>query len=554
MTSIGTIAVAIAAVAVPSAHAADPIMPLADVRAGMECTGLSVVRGTAISEFDVEVVDVVTGLDPASARILIRVSGPAVDVTGVGPGFSGSPVYCPDADGVSRVVGAISEGIGQYGNYVVLARPIESILGTPARPPRGARKAAALLSAARPLAAPLSVAGVGSSAVRSVLVAAGRKAGVPVLATPGGPSSSYAPYPLVPGSSVAAGLSSGDIALASIGTVTYRDGPRLWAFGHPLEAAGRRSLPLLDAYVFAVIDNPLGLFEVSTYKLAVPGRPVGTLTSDGLSAIAGRVGPRPRTIPLTVRAHDRASGRTRTLAVRIADERRIGLGSALEFVGTTAVTEAMASALGAIPSRATSSLCLRVRVRQLSHPMGFCKREFSFFGPVGDLAQAFSLINRFKYGPLGIEDVDVRIRTRTGVREELIVGARGPSKARPGQRIHVRLLLRRAYAGRRTLAFRYRVPRSVRPGRQLLRIHGTGGGSGGLLALFEALFAFDLGGRPQAPRSVGELAVRVAALGGAEGIRATFDRKGRGTVVKPTGQRLVRGSALLPIRIVPRSR
>ena len=63
-------------------------MRLAEVRAGMKCTGLSVVRGTAISEFDVEVIDVISGDSAApGARILIRVSGPAVDATGVGPGL-----------------------------------------------------------------------------------------------------------------------------------------------------------------------------------------------------------------------------------------------------------------------------------------------------------------------------------------------------------------------------------------------------------------------------------------------------------------------------------
>ena len=42
-----------------AARAGDPIMPLGDVQAGMQCTGLSVVRGTAVSSFDVEVVDVI---------------------------------------------------------------------------------------------------------------------------------------------------------------------------------------------------------------------------------------------------------------------------------------------------------------------------------------------------------------------------------------------------------------------------------------------------------------------------------------------------------------
>ena len=79
-------------------------MRLSDVRAGMQCKGLTVIRGTAITEFDVEVIDVIRGDSAApGARLLIRVSGPAVDATGVGPGFSGSPIYCRGGDGVRPV-------------------------------------------------------------------------------------------------------------------------------------------------------------------------------------------------------------------------------------------------------------------------------------------------------------------------------------------------------------------------------------------------------------------------------------------------------------------
>src|SRR3954466_15409759 len=81
-----------------TAVAGDPIMPLSQLRPGMQCTGYSVIRGTDISSFDVEIVDVVSGDASFSdgPRILVRVSGPAIDRTGVGPGFSGSPIYCRD--------------------------------------------------------------------------------------------------------------------------------------------------------------------------------------------------------------------------------------------------------------------------------------------------------------------------------------------------------------------------------------------------------------------------------------------------------------------------
>ena len=281
-------------------------MKLADVRPGMECSALSVVRGTTPSEFQISVIDVLRG-DPEAigARILFRASGAAVDATGIGPGFSGSPIYCPDGAGVKRVAGAISEGIGQYGNHVALATPIEEMLGVrPARAPK-ARKATALLRSARPLASPLTVSGLSATMRRAVSAAAGRASGRCSPPRPGRRPSTRR-TPRCPARSIAAGISTGDIALGAIGTVTYRDGDKLWAFGHPLDAAGRRSLPLLDAYVFSVIDNPIAFDEyTTTYKLATAGRPVGTLTTDGLSAISGRVGAPPSMIPLTVQRAER---------------------------------------------------------------------------------------------------------------------------------------------------------------------------------------------------------------------------------------------------------
>src|SRR4051794_19234730 len=131
-------AAAVAALLVPAApaFAGDPIMPLSQVHAGMSCTGYSVIHGTDISSFDVDILDVADGDAVAvPPRILVQVSGPAVDATGVGPGFSGSPIYCTDGAGVARNVGAISESLGEYGNKTALATPIESILATPVDAP-----------------------------------------------------------------------------------------------------------------------------------------------------------------------------------------------------------------------------------------------------------------------------------------------------------------------------------------------------------------------------------------------------------------------------------
>ena len=231
------------ALAGTAAAAGDPILPLDQVHAGMACTALSVVKGTTVARFGATVEDIVRPEPPATtARILVRTSGTAVDGTGVGQGFSGSPIECRGADGVERIIGAISEGVGQYGGDLVLATPIEAILGQPVDPPPAARSAPRLLRSARALRSPLSLGGL-SAGVAAAVARRAQRAGRLVLAAPSAPQVPFAPPPIVPGASIAVGLAGGDVTAGAIGTVSFVDGDRVWAFGHPLDAATPADTP-----------------------------------------------------------------------------------------------------------------------------------------------------------------------------------------------------------------------------------------------------------------------------------------------------------------------
>src|SRR4051812_39652905 len=134
-----TMSTALAGPAAAGAAEGEP-MPLDQVKAGMQCTAYSVFKGVEVQSFGVEVLDIVgqASNGESQPRILVRVYGPLVDDTGVGPGFSGSPIYCPAADGSNENIGAISETVGEYGGHVVLATPIEQILATPVDAPKPA--------------------------------------------------------------------------------------------------------------------------------------------------------------------------------------------------------------------------------------------------------------------------------------------------------------------------------------------------------------------------------------------------------------------------------
>ena len=469
-----------------AARAADPILPLAEVQPGMQCTGLSVVHGLEISPFAVEVIDVIDRGRGGAARIIVRVSGLAVDATGLGPGFSGSPILCPGLDGIARNIGALSETIGEYGGLTALATPIEAVLAQPPLPPAATRS----VIGARSLAGPITIAGLRPALARA-FVRAARKAGRTLIASPGGTRAAFEPQPLVPGSSVSVGLTAGDIVLGAIGTVAYTDGPNVWIFGHEMDGAGRRSLFLQDAYIHTVVNNPVAAPDVATYKLGSPGNDLGTVTSDGPNAVAGILGAPPPSFPLRVTAKDLDTGTVRSAVTQIADEGDIGQpsgGSVLSLAAAAAAAEAAASILDGAPARQTGELCVTVTLRELRKPLRVCNSYAiegtgpnALAGPAAaDVAAAVGVLESYRFGTLHPTGMEIAVRVRRGLHQAFMTSASAPPVARRGRTIALRLALRHTGTGRRTTrTVRMRVPFDAPRGLRTLRLIGTPAEEGG---------------------------------------------------------------------------
>ncbi|HEV2814140.1 MAG TPA: hypothetical protein VGW10_12880 [Solirubrobacteraceae bacterium] len=521
------------------AVAAEPVMPLSEVQRGMRCSGLSVVQGTDIVPFDVEILDVIAGDDAAAApRILIRVSGEAVDRTGLGPGFSGSPIVCRDREGRDAYAGAISESVGEYGGKVGLATPMESIVAQPVDPPMATPPAP---RGAKPLTAPLSIGGLTPRVGRFFTRLAARE-GKLLIASAGRPrAASFPVQQLRPGSAMAAGMSSGALAVGAVGTVAYVDGDRVWAFGHPFDGAGRRSLFLQDAYVYTVVNNPVGVEGVSTYKLAVPGHDVGVVSGDGLSAIAGRLGVMPKRFPMRVIATDGDTGRVRDLHLNITDENFLGqpIGiSALSIVGAAATSQAATTALGEVPARQSGEMCATFRLANERRPLRFCNRYvmrdgglsgdggLTAGGPmVSDIAEATRLIDSFEFATLDMANVEVNLTLRRGLRMAYMLAVRGPDVVRRGRTVRLRVRIQTVRGARDWRTVRVRVPRGMRRGERVLTLAGPDTDESGVLEIDLAEALFGDGGEEDlaGPRTVQKLREAVGAIGRYDGIEATFE-------------------------------
>ncbi|HKG02572.1 MAG TPA: hypothetical protein VKB03_05280 [Conexibacter sp.] len=473
--------------AAPSAWARDPIVPLQDIHRGMTCTARTVVQGTTISDFDVEVLDVLADTDGSGPRILVRVSGPAVDRTGIAEGFSGSPVYCTGPDGTIGNAGAISATIGQYGADVGLVTPIELMLGLPVDPPVKTRVAPKLLHAARPLASPLVIAGL-SPSLGHLLEHVARAQGRSIVAAPAGPLGTFPPQELVPGASLAATLSSGAVTAGAVGTVTYRDGTTVYGFGHGFDAAGRRALQLADAYVFTVVGNPLDTQDAVSYKLAAPGHPLGVLTNDAPAGVVGTLGGRPRTVPLTVTVRDLDRGTKLQQRTSIVDESALENPSGtdlLSAIAPLAVAQGITTAFNGSPSRESGVLCLRVRLRESKKPLHFCNRyvvngstgldqpaPLAFLAGI-EVQRALSIIGKARFATLHVERVSAGIDVERGAAMAHILSVSAPRKVRPGQRVRVAMRVRVDHGPIRTLHPVVRIPHDAFGGPQLLSFRGS---------------------------------------------------------------------------------
>ena len=316
------------------------IMPVDEVRQGMKGFGKTVFQGTTIEQFDVEVLGVLKNFAPKQDMILVRLSGGPLERTGVIAGMSGSPVFI---DG--KLLGAVAFAFPFAKEPIAGVQPIQQMLDIldqkPGNTPKVAQASSGILPAESPTAfvfgqlqrlaegvpiqqllLPQSLlsagsfqSGTGTSSlmrIQTPLLVSGTSAAAlqqfapffsafgftPVQAGGGGGAANLAPgsgSKLEPGSSVNVELIRGDISWSANGTVTYVDGNKVYAFGHPNLTAGPTDVPMSAGYVISLLPN-----VQNSFKLAVPLDVVGAFQQDRSTGIAGTLGATSKMIPVSV--------------------------------------------------------------------------------------------------------------------------------------------------------------------------------------------------------------------------------------------------------------
>jgi hypothetical protein len=101
---------------------------------------------------------------------------------------------------------------------------------------------------------------------------------------------------LNPGDAVAGVLVSGDMSITGLGTVTYNDGRRVLAFGHPFFNLGPVNMPMSKGEVLMVLSS-----QFQPNKFANATEIVGALHQDRHSGIMGILGEESEMIPVAVK-------------------------------------------------------------------------------------------------------------------------------------------------------------------------------------------------------------------------------------------------------------
>jgi hypothetical protein len=278
------------------------ILPLSQVREGMQGYAYTVFAGDQVEKFDLVVVGVMPNfLGPKQSIILVELKGPKVEHTGVVAGMSGSPVYLE-----GKLAGALSLKLGVFTKEALAGvTPIEDVLHPPeqsAGPAPGtaqfslpnatvAQSGLPSGAALQPIETPLVFSGFQPSALQPF---ATQLQSYGFVAAQGGTAEARPDDgKLAAGDMAGMVLVQGDASINSACTVTAVRGDNVYLCGHPFLNFGNVQMPMARSRVVTTLSS-----ELSSTKIVNMGGAIGTITGDHLTAVTGKLGAPPAMIPL----------------------------------------------------------------------------------------------------------------------------------------------------------------------------------------------------------------------------------------------------------------
>jgi SpoIVB peptidase S55 len=418
------------------------------IRPGMKGVGQTVMVGTKLEEFGAEVLGVMRDVSPGRDMVLCRLTGCNLEHAGIIQGMSGSPIYI---DG--KLLGAVAfawefakdpiAGVTPFSQMCQYVRSNDRRIAAESKSHAGGKFHATSfgvpllidgladetpigpLSSTQPITVsgggiggmtpiitPLAASGFGPRAL-NLLTDRLRPLGMAPMSGGAAPERvvrEEGDRPLVPGSPLSIAMVMGDFDLSGIGTVTHVEGDRVYGFGHPMFSLGACEFPMMTGYIHTVYPRA----SVSM-KMGSPLKVVGVIDTDVSTSVAGRIGPKPDMLPLSVRVKTSQFADAHTYRVQMVRE-PVLLPNLIMAVLTNAIdTE------GNLPEELTAQLSATIRVKGFD-PISMSD-TFSgprYTGPMGaaalfsPLASMVNILVKNSMAPVRIESIDCDVQIEPG--------------------------------------------------------------------------------------------------------------------------------------------
>ncbi len=432
-----------------------PLMPVRDLRVGMQGIGKTVISGDTIEDFNVEILGV-TGNEATGYNIFVRLYGDLIEKTGgVAQGMSGSPVY---VDG--RLVGAVAFGKTFNDPHYCFLTPIGKMLPLLDEPrdipvdwiPKGTALMAGGfteygLEYLQQKLAPFGLTAVGAGGV--------------------GASSEK---PLEPGSSVGVALMQGDMNLGALGTVTWTDDSgKLLAFGHAFMQRGSSNFFMNKVWVLGVVPN-----LQSSYKVGNLGEPIGSFTQDRASGIGGAIGKQPGSIPMFVTVNDSSRGQANSMRVRLVEDEQL-VPSIVDAAVVNTVSKTVDRNGGG-----TAKLHFTITGVDSKKEMLTIDRENMYYSNDSllknldaELTEAITILMQNKFEPVQIYGINVEAEVSDAVQvAEIFSVHASKTKVKPGEKVAIDVTMKPYRGEEFTKTVQFKVPKDHPGGKLALNVRG----------------------------------------------------------------------------------
>ena len=542
-------------------------MPVSEISPGMKGIGKTVFHGTQIETFQVDIIDIVKGEGGISHFILVNLSGDKIKESGgISEGMSGSPVYIDD-----RLIGAVSYTWEMSEHNFCLVTPIQEMLEIFNLPYNNSHT----ISQKYKISNSLWLTGEKTNKIKvkysmknnSFLELTGREDFIfyPVVSpiiingikgrTLERLSSSLKKYNLIPvqgigfnenndigfqevgerpsnkleaGSAIGIQLTRGDINITSIGTVTYREGNKILALGHPFLKKGEVSFLLSAVYIYHSLPN-----MIMPFKLGAPLNLVGKIVQDREAGILAILNSYPRLIPLKIQVTDVSSGLSYQMGVQMINDYDL-----LEPLVSNITVQAIDNALDRVGA-GTAQIDIEIKGKkegqELFRKNMYYSSDDIAIQTITEIPEIIDLItnNYFEIVDLAAINIDIKIDNKKNISriEEVVLE---DSSIMPGNHLKAKIKIRPFQGELIEKVMTIQIPSDTSPGEALLIVNGGGdlehqqeesiNGRKKNYKSLEETFK-DISDRPRGNQIIGEVIIYSSGLPSEENISDNDRRK-----------------------------